>query len=30
LTVIPEAENATVAPETKPVPVIVMFWLVAP
>jgi hypothetical protein len=29
-TVIPTAENDTVAPETKPVPVIVMFWLVAP
>jgi hypothetical protein len=30
LTVIPEAENATVAPETKPVPVIVMLWLINP
>ncbi len=30
LTVIPVPENAAVAPETKPVPVIVMFWLVAP
>jgi hypothetical protein len=29
-TVIPAAENATVAPDTNPVPVIVMFWLVAP
>ena len=29
-TVIPVPENATVAPETKPVPVIVTFWLVAP
>jgi hypothetical protein len=30
LTVMPRPENATVAPLTKPVPVIVMFWLVAP
>ncbi len=29
-TVIPDAEKAVVAPETNPVPVIVMFWLLAP
>ena len=29
-TVIPVPENATVAPDTNPVPVTVMFWLVAP
>jgi hypothetical protein len=30
LTVIPVAENDTLAPFTNPVPVIVMFWLLAP
>ena len=29
-TVIPVPENAALAPLTKPVPVIVTFWLVAP
>ena len=30
LTVIPAAEKVAAAPLTKPVPVTVMFWLVAP
>ena len=30
LTVIPVPENAAVAPVSKPVPVMVMVWLVAP
>ncbi len=29
-TVIPDPEKADVAPEANPVPVIVMFWLLAP